>query len=333
MSDSDITHYIRLCQLVGSYLELVQGSGGNISVKDSSFLCVKSSGRMLAETTEEYGYSVCHIHDVESKYKNEDTYLKDISCGGEEGSTPSMETFFHLLPSKWVVHLHPTFLLTKLCHPNWRSVQTKYTHRHIPYYTPGLELAHAIRSQYQGEKVLFLKSHGLILCSDSVEEVCEMLDTIYHEQTNKYLGLQTAWNVFNHATRLHNIHRDSKPLVMRHCNHIKNFHERFFLPITPDITLFLKQFALAQETVKEDPVKLLDDYYVTFYELPAVLKLQDSVFIFGQSHKHCICIEEVLESYIQITSATNAGDLVLFESADTKALKTMPQETHRLQIL
>ena len=193
----DTTQYIQFCQLVGSYLELVQGSGGNISVKDSAFLCVKSSGRMLAETTEGYGYSVCHIHDVEAKLQAEDTYLKDISCGGEEGSTPSMETFFHLLPSKWVVHLHPTFLLTKLCHPSWRTLQTKYTYRHIPYYTPGLELANAIRSQYQGEKVLFLKSHGLILCANSVEEVCEMLDTLYHEQTQKDLGLLNAWKLFS----------------------------------------------------------------------------------------------------------------------------------------
>ena len=78
---------------------------------------------------------------------------------------------------------------------------------------------------------------------------------------------------------------------------------------------------MAQEAAKDNAVKLLDDYFTTFRALPAVIKLQDRVFVFGQSYKHCICIEEVLESYIQITSTTNASDLVLFDSADTDALK------------
>lgn len=324
-----VNNYIQFSQLVGSYLELVQGSGGNISVKDGTFLCVKSSGRMLSETTQGYGYSICQLSDLESKFTAGDMYLEDTACGGEEGSTPSMETFFHLLPSKWVVHIHPIFLLPALCHPRWRSITTRYSHLHIGYYTPGLELGRAIRQVYQGEKVLFLKSHGIIICAESAEEACEILDTLYAEHTNKQLGLSSAWTTLMHASQL----QSDKPPVMRHCNHISNFHERLFMPITPDITLFLKKYPLVQESPHENIQSLLDTYSTHFKTLPAVVRIQGRVFVFGKTPKHCICVEEILESYVQIMASSDANQLEMFEDEDTHALETSPQEVHRLGIL
>lgn len=329
VSIEDLNDYITLCQLIGSYLELVQGSGGNISVKSDDEICIKSSGRVLSETVLNYGYSICKQSVLQECFKTSNLDLKSTVISGEPNSTPSMETFFHLLPSKWVVHLHPIFLLKSLCHTNWRRTDTQFTHRHIPYYTPGLELATAIQEQYRGEKILFLKSHGVILCADTIEEVYTSLDTLYKEHTHHELGLYTAFQFLNHCK----ISAPNQTLVLRHCNHIRDFYDRFFLPITPDITLFLKQYPLAQETKDEKVEHLVDKYTKTVNALPAVVRLHDHVYVLGKSPKHCICIEEILESYIKIMKSGNPNEFELFEGDATHALQTSLQEVHRLQIL
>lgn len=325
----DIQDYISFCQLVGSYLELVQGSGGNISVKSDDELCIKSSGRMLSETVLNYGYSLCKLKELHERFQTSNLDLKSTVHGGEPNSTPSMETFFHLLPSKWVVHLHPVFLLQSLCHTNWRRTNTQFTHRHIAYYTPGLELANAIQQQYRGEKVLFLKSHGVILCADTLKEACEMLDSLYTQHTSSDLGLSSAFHFLQYCKTLF----PTDSLVLRHCNHIPNLHDRFFLPITPDITLFLKQFSLAQETKDESIPYLVDKYKKQVNTLPAVVRLLQHTYVLGKSPKHCICIEEILESYIAILKGGNPNEFELFEGDATDALKSSSQEAHRLQIL
>lgn len=328
LSQKDIHDYISFCQLAGSYLELVQGSGGNISVKSDAQMCIKSSGRMLAETTESYGYSLCDLKQLHQLFKTSSLDLKSTVIGGEPNSVPSMETFFHLLPSKWVVHLHPVFLLKSLCHAKWRQLHTQYTHRHIAYYTPGLELAKAIQEQYQGEKILFLKSHGVILCADTIEEVCESLDSLYKEHTSHELGLRTAFHLLEECKAL----VGTSSLTLRHCNHIHDFNDRLFLPITPDITLFLKQFPLAQETKGDTVSKLLHEYNTLLETLPSVLRIRGHVYVLGKSPKHCVCIEEILESYIAIMRSGNPNEFELFEGDEANALKTSAQEVHRLQI-
>ncbi len=105
------------------------------------------------------------------------------------------------------------------------------------------------------------------------------------------------------------------------------------MPITPDITLFLKKYPLVQESPNESIETLLDTYYVHFKTLPAVVRIQGRVFVFGKTPKHCICVEEILESYAQIMASSDANQLEMFEEEDTQALETSPQEVHRLGIL
>jgi rhamnose utilization protein RhaD (predicted bifunctional aldolase and dehydrogenase) len=185
MKIETIQEYIQLARFLGGYTELVQGSGGNISVKEGDLLCVKSSGKRLCATTEKEGYTLCSMEALRAAgaQGGAAAELDSARCGGCPGERPSMEVWFHLLPAKWIVHLHPTFLLGALCSKGWRRLQTRYSHKHIAYTTPGKELADAIFQVYEGQQVLFLQNHGIIIAAESAEATLEILDTLWREVT------------------------------------------------------------------------------------------------------------------------------------------------------
>ena len=72
-------------------------------------------------------------------------------------------------------------------------------------------------------------------------------------------------------------------------------HERLFLPITPDIVLFLKRYPLSKEHKREDILELFSDYWGQLKTIPSVIK-HDRVFLVGNSPTQCRCILQVLES-------------------------------------
>jgi rhamnose utilization protein RhaD (predicted bifunctional aldolase and dehydrogenase) len=332
MDKADIDDYISISTLIGSYKELVQGSGGNISVKNATHLCIKSSGRVLAETRTNYGYSICSIDTLNACFKNNSEDTKLSVTGGEPNSVPSMEVFFHLLPSKWVVHFHPTFLLPLLCTNKWKSIKSLYTNAYIPYFTPGLELSSYIHSIYKGEKILFLQNHGVILCADTIEQVYTMIDDIVrincsHKQKFPSLSIKLAYTTMKYIKEL-----TGQTMILKPCNHIKSIHDRFFFPITPDISLFLKQYPVAQEDSNDNLEGLLKKYYDMFHFLPTIVKTKERVFVLGNSYKHCICIEEVLESYLEILQNSNPSELVFFDKESIESLTTSEKEKHRMNI-
>jgi rhamnose utilization protein RhaD (predicted bifunctional aldolase and dehydrogenase) len=334
LEQSDIDTYIRFARLIGCYKELVQGSGGNISVKSDNQICIKSSGRLLAETATNYGYSICDSSELVAALdaKSEDT--AHTVHGGEPKSTPSMEVFFHLLAYKWVVHVHPTFLLYHLCQKSWDSLKAPAPYLHIPYYKPGIPLAEAIFKDYTNQNVIFLQNHGVIVAAESPEEICDILDMLYQDyhshrvKSMRPLGLLSAWKF---QTLLEA--KTGKDFVLKPCHSIHQLNERLFMPITPDCSLFLKHFPLVQEYAAESVEHLLAKYMEQFSTTPNVCRLFGRVFVVGTSLKHAQCIEEILTSYQEICSYTNPSNLVFFEEQSVLDLVNSEKEKHRLQTL
>jgi ribulose-5-phosphate 4-epimerase/fuculose-1-phosphate aldolase len=334
MEKVDIDDYISMSTLIGSYKELVQGSGGNISVKNDTHICVKSSGRLLAETSFNYGYSICAINELNECFKNNSEDTKTTVKDGEPNSVPSMEVFFHLLPSKWVVHFHPTFLLPLLCTNKWKTIKSSYSTAYIPYFTPGLELSSYIHSVYTEERVLFLQNHGVIVCGNTLDEVYTTIDDMYklnchssHKLKTPSICIKLAYDTMKYIKEL-----TGQPLFLKPCNHIKIIHDRLFFPITPDISLFLKQYPVAQEDASEPLEILLKKYYDMFEFLPSVVKTKERVFVLGKSYRHCICIEEILESYLDILQHSNPNELLFFDKECIEQLSTSEKEKHRMNI-
>ena len=329
LTEQDKQDYVDLCIFLGSFKELIQGSGGNISVKSESELMIKSSGRVLAQTTSTAGYVICDkgaLHTCKDAAEENVNHTVLESRGGDKGASPSMEVFFHLLPSKWVVHLHPVHLLVHLCQTDWKTPFEGYDPPalFVPYKTPGIELSNAILNVYVNQRVLLLQNHGIILCGDTIQEILTLLDMLYVKTHDSFLDL------FRFQTYVRGVME--QPLVLKPCEHIQSMYERFFMPITPDITLFLKQYPLAQET--NEPLEVLFDKYTKLLNItPSVIRTMHCIYVLGKSYSQCIHIEEILESYLTILQKSNPNTVHFFTEDALTKLQTSEKEIHRMNIV
>ncbi len=186
MSDCAINEYIYLSKLFGGCLDMVQGKGGNISVKDGDKLIIKQSGFCMGETTLDKGYVVCSISAIQEKFAAKDEDLQSTVLQGT--GRPSMESFFHILPHKYVVHLHPTFLMNLLCQPTLKKLNELFPSAFcIPYIQPGFDLSETIHRIYDNQGgILFLQNHGVIFLEDTLEDIMDLIVETFETIQKEY---------------------------------------------------------------------------------------------------------------------------------------------------
>lgn len=189
--------FIKISGHVGNNLELCQNNGGNVSVKVSGLMIIKSSGYELKDVHGLNGHSVVDNEKLLSSMnygtiKDDRTLNKliDSSVCLKEYRRPSMETGFHSLFGKYVVHTHPIYLNTILCLTN--SIKIVYElykeldYSYIEYCNPGFEL-YDILHYSSGCEIYFLENHGLIICTDSYQEAMNRSNEI-NEIAKGYLS-------------------------------------------------------------------------------------------------------------------------------------------------
>jgi ribulose-5-phosphate 4-epimerase/fuculose-1-phosphate aldolase len=329
-----LKEYVKTCIHLGSYHELIQGSGGNFSVKEEDILIIKSSGRVLAETTETSGFVKCSIEKLKECMKNPSIPIEASVIGGsgehsgDQGAKPSMEVFFHLLPHKWCIHIHPITFLVHLCQSTWTSLKSSYSVAYIPYLTPGKDLSFHILNNYKGERVLFLKNHGIIVCGASREEVYTILDDLYI--VNNISKFNKGEFSQSYALSEYIESRIQEPVVLKHCKSRHVFHGRLFLPITPDISLFLKHSPMVKEVRNESLEHLFDSYYKIFSCAPSIIKIMNNMYICAKTHHRCVMIEEILDAYLEIYQNSIVGKLDFFDDSAVTTLTCSESEKYRL---
>lgn len=185
--------------VVGNKPDFVQGGGGNTSVKiNSSKMLIKASGFFLEELDENNGFVCVKYNKILDKIKS----ITEISVNNENDLNiytnnqkddlpgfnfdklrPSIETGFHALLKRYVVHTHSVYSNIINCslgsRETLKDILNSEDYIFIEYHSPGLGLTIAIRealeqhiAQFNTIPVyIFLENHGLIVTSDNVEEV------------------------------------------------------------------------------------------------------------------------------------------------------------------
>lgn len=287
---SVLKDFVYLCNLFGSCIKRSQGAGGNISVKDSNHLYIKASGYRLTSVTPTKGYVICDIEKSFLSFKNN---IEDLSSClvSSSNDKPSMEAFFHLLPSKYIVHIHPTFFCKYLCSKDSRSIFTKEnfpSSLYISYKKPGIELAREIFSKYSNESVLFLENHGIILLENSMESIIHLYASLL-EQLEKYINDNSNTSDIRIENTLYQYTQQfAKPVY----NLNTSLHTEF-IAISPDHFLFLKEKPLF--TTKEN----LSSYLVQS-ETPSILSVDSQIYCLGKTIEQCQNKEEYLRAYFDI---------------------------------
>jgi len=183
----NLNNLILMSHEIGNEIAYVQGGGGNTSVKlDDTRMAIKASGISLKDMAVNHGVSIVDYQKV-NRYHDlpdelEDVYSESIKqfALGDFGR-PSIETGFHALLGKYVIHSHSVFLNVLLCAKEGKHLILE----HFPdaiwvdYRTPGRNLTLAIKSalrevgdDYQG--LVFLESHGVIASSPSHTQCLDM---------------------------------------------------------------------------------------------------------------------------------------------------------------
>lgn len=175
---------------------LIQGPGGNISVKDGDRMWIKSSGVLLKDIREDHGltevdWTRC-LREVPParqgfpSREEERAYIAAVGgCMLKAGqSRPSMETGFHaVIPHTWILHVHSLagvlagWLTGNRSLGFWSRLRESGVEViSIPPSIPGLQLTWEIRNAAakgarEGVTLWLLENHGVIWSGDDLDAV------------------------------------------------------------------------------------------------------------------------------------------------------------------
>jgi NAD(P)-dependent dehydrogenase (short-subunit alcohol dehydrogenase family)/rhamnose utilization protein RhaD (predicted bifunctional aldolase and dehydrogenase) len=204
--DKCLKELIEISNNVGSDLTLIQGGGGNTSVKtaDGKYMYIKASGTALKNMSEEKGWRKIDVERTISILDDkmlstldsdareaEVVHRLNISCvdGLKNAGRPSVEAHLHAMLNKYVIHLHPNMVGAYVSAKNGLAMLQKLFAKDkkpflwVEYADPGLTLARkvsALISDYvekYGSKpeILFLEKHGIFISSDTCDSALKLV--------------------------------------------------------------------------------------------------------------------------------------------------------------
>ncbi len=178
--------FISLSQHIGAQPLLVQGPGGNTSVKLDGQMWIKASGTELAEALDKNIFvAVDPVKAIQELDGAGDGSCRSALIDPDGGLRPSIETTFHaMFHHKFVFHYHSvatiahaiaeegrTALAEKLSGLPWVSA---------PYRKPGIPLTKAIRDAVGSRdvQVIVLDNHGIIIVGNTIDEIRERIEDV-----------------------------------------------------------------------------------------------------------------------------------------------------------
>jgi ribulose-5-phosphate 4-epimerase/fuculose-1-phosphate aldolase len=166
---------LELSVRLGSDIRLVQGAGGNFSIKTDGVLWIKASGTRLGQARErDIFIPMDEAATRAAVLVTEELTPYVLPSAQSRGLRPSIETALHvLLPHTVVLHVHGVGSiaagLTDEVDKAVRGMPDGVDAVLVPYAKPGVELARAVLARtpagLTGERplVLILRNHGIVV--------------------------------------------------------------------------------------------------------------------------------------------------------------------------
>jgi len=206
LDDERIQRAIAMSQRFGRDTEYSRAGGGNASVKAEGVVYIKPSGVPLAtlEADDLVPLATAPLLDLllrggtpeeEARLPGQpDPVMRaaaNVRLAEAKGRRPSVELMFHsLLPERYVLHTHPIVPNAVTCNRDGEQITRDLFGDDVlwvPYTEPGLPLArkieelrksHLARTGGPAPKITFMGDHGIIVSSDSTEEVAELSEHV-----------------------------------------------------------------------------------------------------------------------------------------------------------
>jgi len=334
---TQLKYMINLSKYVGERFDLTQAGGGNISFKSDDLMFIKSSGIALSDITFNSGYSVLYNKDYVAQIKQMDidVHKKDNEVLVKKitnqnmicGNKTSIETPMHSFLKRWTLHLHPiqvnilTSDMIKELFPDSLL---------IDYYTPGIELSLNILQKYNGENIIFLINHGIIITHESVAEIYFILDTVL-EVIEKYLNITEEYEKYHNVNKISSLIENSVTYL---CDSIDVKVEDStdiveIVPLTPDIFVYCGYGMLIINS-KMDCHKQIQKYKNQYNDVPKIVIYDGYMYIVSMTLKKCMEIEQVLKSYLCLIEARKG--LTCLSKGELEYLNNWDAEKYRKTI-
>ena len=193
----DLPALATLSARIGADPLLIQGAGGNTSVKDGDVMWIKASGTNLADALTRDVFVPCDLPAMRAAMTAGEARADRpaefaLQAGGLR---PSIETSLHaVFPQRVVVHVHCVNTLALAIRrdagPALAARLAGFNWAMVPYAKPGANLAAQVLAVLSpGVDVVILRNHGLIVAAESVEEAEALLSRIVTAVTAPALSL------------------------------------------------------------------------------------------------------------------------------------------------
>ncbi len=207
--DKALSELIKISNKVGSDAALVQGGGGNTSVKsaDGAYMFIKASGTALKDMSENKGWRRVNIARLQRLLSDEVLELCDVdtrerevvgrltlSCEDEttDGARPSVEAPLHALLDDYVIHLHPSSVGAWVNAKDGKAVIDKLEKEGgikalwVPYCDPGYMLSRKtgkLIEKYEKDNgtkpsVIMLDKHGVFIAAETAAAATKLVDKV-----------------------------------------------------------------------------------------------------------------------------------------------------------
>lgn len=331
-----------LLQLTHPYVDrpdLIQGPGGNTSVKHEGNMYIKASGFRFEEMSQTAGFScvayqpiVDFFHQVipSDKQSDESGMLELVSSCIQKQSDglsypkPSMETGFHAVLDKYVVHTHSVWSNLINCNSNKLNIVESLKSKgiisvEIPFVSPGFGLSYLVtqalilakHNNQPMPEVFFLANHGIIAHSNSMEKVWSLLDLVDETIANAFNLTKTY-----PSTKIHGAETYWKPASEYALDLIMKYQadEQFFEQVLfPDQTVFFKGH-MSFDSKRHSKINIGKDGIV-----------------YNCSNREARSIHETMTAYLFIydTIINHKNTPQYIESVEIDYINSMSMEKHR----
>jgi rhamnose utilization protein RhaD (predicted bifunctional aldolase and dehydrogenase) len=285
---------IILSKYAGERFDLIQAGGGNASVKlNNEVMLIKASGYALSEVGQSTG--------IVKVKRNESLSTPILKLGLSDALRPSIETFFHLILDKYVLHTHPIIVNAITCQKNWKTIllQLFPDSMQVEYHTPGIDLALAIQNKGPLPDVIFMQNHGLIIHGKNKNIVIEKTETVLLK-IEKHLGISLEhFKITNKISNL--IDEESYVSYLSQDETIKRLvhtNKQLLLapPLSPDTAVYCGIGPIALSSL-QDKVSI-DAYKQKYNLIPKVVIYANNIFFIAQSINKAKKVEAVFKAHL-----------------------------------
>jgi NAD(P)-dependent dehydrogenase (short-subunit alcohol dehydrogenase family)/rhamnose utilization protein RhaD (predicted bifunctional aldolase and dehydrogenase) len=206
VTPDELRELIEISRAVGKDPDLVQGGGGNTSVKtaDGRHMYVKASGTALGEMDDRSGWALLDLAACRAvvtqpvaalppaEREAEVLRLLQATVVRPSGARPSVEASLHAILGRVVIHTHPVGLNALLAARGSREavrdvIGTAFGEPlYVPYVDPGYTLARRVdrdieayrKAHGRAPAVVLLENHGLFVADDGAARCLEISNAI-----------------------------------------------------------------------------------------------------------------------------------------------------------